>query len=550
MNIGVLINSIEQLDNWQLRVLNQIYQDPRFELILIVKEKLTPNWRLNATVSNTAFCSELSGLAGALLKVQFYIEHNYLFKSTHALSKAKFNRYKQELITYSLRDAEAKGERGYDKNVSNDLKNLRLGLILNLGFASIDNMLFTVSEHGVWELLFKDVGLQKNGPVGFWEVLKKKQSIGATLLHTCVNPAENEVLATAFFNRHWSMTETATMVSEGSVSLLFKHLNRLDRGELKIANLYVDNPNYDKPTLLNVLAYLVLFYSEFLNKLIEKFRAKFFKRRYECWTIFTGKSGFFEDITSAAVPLKMPNDEFWADPFLFHHNEKDYLFFENYSYKTKRGKISCGILHNNELTQVIDVLDFTFHLSFPFIFEEDGDIFLMPEGSENKKLEVFKAVDFPSKWELYTTAFEGEVVGDAFFHVDDDRQKWLFLNKQAAKTAPMNSELFIYKVDAYKMNVLTPHKQNPVIIDARVARNGGAIFKHNNQLYRPSQRNVDGVYGRSLNINKIEKLTLEEYKETTVQIIEPSFDKRLIGLHHLHQHNGTFVFDAAYRSKR
>ena len=346
------------------------------------------------------------------------------------------------------------------------------------------------------------------------------------------------------------MTETATIVSEGSVSLLFKHLNRLNRGELKIMNSYVDSAEFKGPKLSNVLIYLILFYAEFLNKLIEKFMAKLFKRRYECWTIFTGKSGFYENITSSAVPLKMPKDEFWADPFLFHYNEKDYLFFENYSYKTKRGKISCGILHNNELTQVIDVLDFNFHLSFPFIFEEDGEIFLMPEGSENKKLEVFKAVDFPSKWELYTTAFEGEVVGDAFFHVDEEAQKWLFLNKQAAKTAPMNSELFIYKVDSYKMNVLTPHKQNPVLIDARVARNGGGLFKHNNQWYRPSQRNVDGVYGRALNINKIEKLTLEEYKETTVQIIEPSFDKKLIGLHHLHQHNGTFVFDAAYRSKR
>jgi len=97
---------------------------------------------------------------------------------------------------------------------------------------------------------------------------------------------------------------------------------------------------------------------------------------------------------------------------------------------------------------------------------------------------------------------------------------------------------------------MIPHKLNPVLIDARVARNGGSIFEHNNQLFRPSQRNVDGVYGRALNINRIDKLTIDEYVETTVQIIEPNFDKKLMGLHHLHQCNGKFVFDAAYYSKK
>ena len=548
MKIGLLINSIDQLDNWQLRVIDGIYKDDQLDLVLLLNNDVPIDWRLGTSRNIFDYDARLTGVTGLLLKGQYFLEIGYLFKPLSTSTKNVFESYRHKLDYYDLKCANEHGTSVYGKKVSNDLKNLRLDLIINFGVQSIDNMFFTVSNHGVWEMLFKDFSLKKAAPVGFFEVVNKKPVIGSTLLRIGANPEENEVLDSAYFNRHWSMTETATIVSEGSVSLFFKNLVRLKNSALEVqSNSSNEKFEDEKLSLQNVLVYLCSFYFEFFKKLFEKVMAKVFKRRYECWTVFTGSQGFFEGITSSPAPLTMPKDEFWADPFLFNYNKKEYLFFENYSYKTKRGKISCGILKNGQLSEIGDVLDFNFHLSFPFIFEENGEIFLMPESSENKKLEVFKAVEFPYKWELYSTAFEGEVVGDAFFHIDEEQQKWLFLNKQAAKTAPMNSELFIYKVDSYKFNSLIPHQQNPVFIDARVARNGGSIFKHNNQWYRPSQRNVDGVYGRALNINRIDKLTIDEYVETTVEIIEPDFDKKLMGLHHLHKCNGKFVFDAAYR---
>ena len=548
MKIGLLVNSIEQLDNWQLRVIDEIYNNPKFEVVLLVKEVYKKHWRLSSSVSNFSANTELSGLAGVLLKSQLHIENKHLFKRINDSTKNTVNAYLPDINTFHFKSLQQNEEPGYSEEVTHELKNLQLDLIINLGVDSLENELLTIAQHGIWELVFKDYFNGFCGPVGFWEVLKKRPVIESSLVKLGATFQENTLLGTAFFNRHWSMTETATIVSEGSVSLVLKKLNRLEQGELVIVadskNQILEN---NTPTLLNALGYLCSFYFDFFNKLFEKLMVKVFKRRYECWTIFTGSQGFFEQITSSSIPLHMPKDEFWADPFLFSYNQKEYLFFENYSYKTKRGKISCGILENGQLSEIGDVLEFNFHLSFPFIFEEDGEIFLMPESSENKKLQVFKALEFPYKWELYSTAFEGEAVGDAFFHIDEEQQKWLFVNKQAAKTAPMNSELFIYKVDSIKFNSLIPHQQNPVIIDARVARNGGSIFKHNNQWYRPSQRNIDGVYGRALNINRIDKLTIDEYVETTVQIIEPDFDKKLMGLHHLHECNGKFVFDAAYR---
>ena len=103
-----------------------------------------------------------------------------------------------------------------------------------------------------------------------------------------------------------------------------------------------------------------------------------------------------------------------------------------------------------------------------------------------------------------------------------------------------NQSLFL------KLEDLQPHSKNPVIINSKTARNGGAIFKYNNEVFRPSQANIDGIYGRSLNINKIEKLTIDEYVEKTVITTYPNFKKGLVSMHHLHQEDGLFVIDAAY----
>ena len=87
-----------------------------------------------------------------------------------------------------------------------------------------------------------------------------------------------------------------------------------------------------------------------------------------------------------------------------------------------------------------------------------------------------------------------------------------FLNKRT-ETTSVDLELFIYKVDSLKMNKIESHKQNPVIINSKLARNGGAIFEYNNNLFRPSQYNAEGIYGRGLNLNKILTLNLENMKK-------------------------------------
>lgn len=70
--------------------------------------------------------------------------------------------------------------------------------------------------------------------------------------------------------------------------------------------------------------------------------------------------------------------------------------------------------------------------------------------------------------------------------------------------------MIIDQTDSLKLEHIESHQQNPVIVDARVARGGGPIFKQNNETFRPSQNNSNGVYGYGLNLNRIKKLSIDE----------------------------------------
>ena len=286
---------------------------------------------------------------------------------------------------------------------------------------------------------------------------------------------------------------------------------------------------------------MLRFYCFGFKMLLRKVLQRVFHTRYNCWTLFIGNGSFLRAALYRLKPVTLPGGRFFADPFFF----RDYVFFEDYSYRTRRGHIACGKLDGQQLKEIRPVLQPDYHLSYPQVFEEDGEIYMLPEASQNRRLELYRCVDFPDRWELYATAFEGEQIIEATYTRQGD-QRFLFLNKET-DLYDSSGELYIYQIDSLKLTHITPHRRNPVIIDARYGRNGGALFTRDGQLYRPSQYLADGVYGRGLNIRKITKLSLSEYEEEPVLTALPHFNRKLIGMHHLHQQEDRFVFDAAYK---
>ncbi|WP_298480326.1 hypothetical protein [uncultured Maribacter sp.] len=521
MKIGLIIYNTNHLPSWQLRLIEYIFANPKLELVLIV--------------SKAANCLEKNNLLKFLITIQTKIERKLFFKRPFLNNRSKIEEKLKNTKQILL-------EEGFSNNDQALMKNIEL--VLNLENITYLPYYFLNSKYGVWSLKYGLGSSIYQNAIGFLDVINKSSSIKVNLIrHTF---SSKEIIDNAWFNRHWSITKTNDILLESSVILIEKNLNKIEKIENTVFPAFIAKNN--ELTITNFISYILMFNIILLKKFYSMLSNFFLKKRNYCFTIFVGKGNAMKLSKLDEKPIFPDKGEFWADPFIFPYNSNNYIFFENFSYKTKKGKISCGIIKNNKIINKTDVLELNTHLSYPYIFKENGDIFLMPENTEKGGLHIYKCIEFPNKWELYSSCFKGERIADASFFKDKNNQKWLFLNKGSTENVPLENELYIYKIDSLKFNTIISHKENPVLIDSRVARNAGATFNFQNKVYRPSQANIEGIYGKHININKIEILNIDEYKERIVKMFEPNIEKGFIAMHHLHQIENIFAYDAAFKT--
>ncbi len=547
IKIGILLKSFDKLRNFELRIIQKILDDKDLTLSLVIIDGRKKNKNPRSFKNKfSRLISSKNKIGIILYNIQYYIEKK-IFGQKFTVEKSKIKKLLNETETISLKPKRKGFLDVFNSSDSQIIENYKLDIILRHEFNIIRGPILKSSKYGIWSFHHGDNSINRGGPPGFWEIVLNQPNIGVTLQQLTPELDGGLVIDKCFSNKTFSHFKNETRIHEDSVSLLFKNINKLKNQEYSFSKSKTYfNILYKTPNIKYSLIYIYSFYSYIFNKIFERIDSKIFNTRYNCWSLFIGKGDFMESTLFKLNPIKPPKNEFWADPFMIEEAGSIYVFFENYSYITKKGKISCGKIVDNNITDITDVLELDYHLSYPYIFRENGEIFMMPETNENRRLEIYKCITFPNKWELYSTAFEGEIISDAHFYNDDENQKWLFLNKGTESTKS-DLELYIYKIDSLKLEVVESHKQNPVIINSKTARNGGSIFKYNNQLIRPSQYNADGIYGRGLNLNKILKLTIDEYKEENKLRVMPNFHKGLIGIHHLHQADNLFVIDACFK---
>ncbi|MFH1067128.1 MAG: hypothetical protein V1746_04440 [bacterium] len=240
--------------------------------------------------------------------------------------------------------------------------------------------------------------------------------------------------------------------------------------------------------------------------------------------------------------LTPPKDRFWADPFVIYHNGAHYVFIEEYIYSHKKGHIACFLVgEDGQAGEPVKILERPYHLSYPFLFEWEGSVYLLPETASNKTIEVYRCVRFPFEWELCSTLMKDIVAVDTtlFFH---NNKWWLFTNVKEHARASTWDKLFLYHADHPLSAHWQPHPQNPVVADAGRARPAGKIFEHNGEIYRPAQ-DCSRRYGAAVVFNKITKLDEKEYREETAQSLPLGLQGRIAGSHTFNYTHGLTVLD-------
>ena len=241
-----------------------------------------------------------------------------------------------------------------------------------------------------------------------------------------------------------------------------------------------------------------------------------------------GDDPFVDPSEYTLIPT--PKDRLWADPFVIARDNKHYVFIEEMEYEQYRGRISVfEIEADGSYTVPRPVIKEDFHLSYPFLIEHDGELWMIPESNTNRTLRLYRCTGFPDQWEWVMNLMEGKKYVDATLHFQDDLW-WLFVNSGAHQTLSKRDEVNLFYASDFRTTQWTPHPHNPIVSDVYRARPAGNLIKHNHRLLRPSQNN-SRYYGYAYNLNEVHTLTTTDYKETVVKEILPTWDKRIIGTH-------------------
>lgn len=246
--------------------------------------------------------------------------------------------------------------------------------------------------------------------------------------------------------------------------------------------------------------------------------------------------------------IPSPAGATWADPFALHKDGRYYVFFEEIPRGAAKGHISMlEVKPDGAWSAPVRVLECDYHLSYPFLLEHEGALLMVPETAQARRVEAWRCVEFPSRWRRERVLIDGVRLVDATLARSGERW-WMLANGAAGEGRIFDDELHIFHAAA-PFSEWRAHSRNPVKSDVRSARPAGALFWRNGALHRPAQV-CSPLYGAGLSINRVLRLTPDDYAERETQRIVPAGKGGLLGLHTFNRAGDLTVVDAFTRQRR
>jgi hypothetical protein len=221
---------------------------------------------------------------------------------------------------------------------------------------------------------------------------------------------------------------------------------------------------------------------------------------------------------------------FVADPFLHHREGRWYCFFELLNRSSEKGEIgAASSLDLRSWRYVGTVLDEPFHLSYPYVFEHAGEVYMVPESSADESIRLYRADPFPIGWTLETILLQGRPFKDSSL-VRHDGRWWMF-----SEVSEGTHDTLALFHSAELHGPWIEHPQSPIVRkDPMTARPAGRVVLHEDRLIRFAQ-DCSAEYGRALRAFVIDVLTPHEYSERSVSS-EPIYGPTGLGWNRLRMH--------------
>jgi hypothetical protein len=247
--------------------------------------------------------------------------------------------------------------------------------------------------------------------------------------------------------------------------------------------------------------------------------------------------------------LLPPQGSEYADPFTFDWRGKSGILLEELVRGTEKAHITLIELDEGESAgRARVVLDLPTHLSYPYTFENEGQLYMLPESQASGNVDLYRATDSDQlEWLHVATLLKGVRAVDSSLVVHNGRF-WLFCNLPAPDSDSDWEELHLYS-SASLTEGWEGHPLNPVVSDVSRTRPAGAPFMCQDQTIRPAQ-DCSERYGGAVVLNRIDVLDTERYLETPLARLSPDWEPRLSAFHTYNTAGPWPVVDGRWRWTR
>jgi hypothetical protein len=425
-------------------------------------------------------------------------------------------------------------------------RNYDLDLIYVCHDCLSNNDLLGIAAYGQWSIEFGTDHYKNTRPPAFWEVMNDERVTGAALRIKLLG-------VEGFITVYKGITPTVPCSVKNNLNSIAWKASSFFHYRLRELFLIGSQRFFDKynrqPVLYNSNSHMTppssmlmlwLFVRNVYRYMKNKIASKVIRKRF---TLLYSSQKFSIDHLdlNSFGSLPLPDRVFYADPFVIQKTERNFVFFEEFSPEKKKAHINAmEVYKDGSLSKPQIALEKPYHLSYPFVFEWEGNYYMVPETSSNRTVEIYKAKNFPLEWEYVMNLMEDRLLIDVTLMFEKGKW-WLFGNTHHHDATSTNDQLELYYNENLFSKEWKAHPQNPVATDVSNCRPAGKIFRINNELFRPAQNNASQQYGYGLVINKIELMNETEYREKKVTEFLPSTKNKLSALHTLN-FTGDLIF--------
>ncbi|MBN3582527.1 hypothetical protein JYB64_09005 [Algoriphagus aestuarii] len=516
--IGVLLDS-ELIQAWQVDSIRQILNSGLAEIPVLIINKSPQT---------------LGGRSPFLYRLYRKLDR-ILFKSREDAFKSIsiFSVLDPKTSKVFVHPSQTKYRDEFEKKDLEKIKELDLDILLRFGFRILKGEILFAAKLGVWSFHHGDPAFYRGGPPAFWEVMNSKPTTAAVLMRinekldqgtilykttTQTDPLSVQRNANKLF---WA---SSFFVSRVLMEINSKGIEQWEKG-LSPSSTNIIAPLWKPPGTFSLVQ---LVSSLIIKNSIRKWKELFQKPHWQIARVGKLKNKSLLELGRNETEIwehPNPSKHYLADPFAHTFNGKEYLFVEEFDKASQIGRISY-VEKINAKIQITPVIEEEWHLSYPFIFELENTIFMIPEAAHSEKVYLYKAIDFPLKWQRKIALFPKEAYDPTL--VKKDGLFWLFVNQKSHDACSSFDELYLYWCTDLKNPTWNPHPQNPIVSDVTSARPAGKPFQENWKWFRPAQDS--GLrYGHQVQIQEIVTWSKEEYQEKTIQTITPA--SGFLGIH-------------------